>query len=109
MDNDNISIRQGARLDLQITQADADSVSATLLLQDADDNIYEFEVEYVDGIADFTDREDISTLDVGTYSYQINENFASGQPDIYPDTSSCDDGCELPTFEICESIGSEES
>lgn len=103
MDNLNhMSIRSGARLSFSVEQADESSVSATFIAQNDDATISDT-VAYVDGVANFTfGSPDTDT--VGVYEYQINENFASGSPDIYPNTDDCDGDCDLPTLEICESL-----
>lgn len=102
MTTDNMQIRQGARLNFTIYQADPGSVSATFIAVFGA-NIITDTVAYTNGEADFQfDSPDTDV--VGTYEYQINENFATGSPDIYPNTNDCDGDCDLPTLEICESL-----
>lgn len=103
MTTDNMQIRQGARLNFTIYQADPSSVSATFIAQ-FEDNVITDTVNYVDGIAVFQfDSPDTDV--VGVYEYQINENFSTGSPDIYPNADDCTGGdCELPTLEICKSL-----
>lgn len=97
-----MKIRAGARLSFTITRADSEAVSATFIAR-LDDLIITDTVAYdEDGVAAFQfDSPDTDV--VGEYEYQINENFASGSPDIYP-TADCDGDCDFPTLEICESI-----
>lgn len=99
---DSIVIRQGARLDFDVIQADPDSLSATFLavLQDGDTQIYA-QQPYADGVAHFTID---NTNVVGIYDYQVMENFAEGNPDIYPNMDNCDGDCDFPTLEICEAL-----
>ena len=101
---DSFKIKQGARLDLQVESQDTTSVSATLIIKPVDGNAVEFTEPFVDGIADFTNVDEISNLAVGVYEYQLNENYESGQPDKYPDPGNCDGDCTFPTIEICESL-----
>lgn len=105
----NMKIRFGGRLDLQIITEDALAVSASLILQDTDGMNYVFTEPYVDLVADFTENEDISVLPLGVYEYQINDNFADGLPEIYPDAENCGDNCSFPTITICESLEESES
>ena len=102
MNVSNMQIRQGARLNFTIYQADESSVSATFIAVSGNVTITDT-VPYVNGEAHFQfDSPDTDV--VGTYEYQINENFATGSPDIYPNTDNCDGDCDLPTLEICESL-----
>ena len=99
----NLTIRKGSRLNLVVYQADPDSISATFIahLDDPETTIQDT-VAYTDGEAHF----EIQDTDVvGVYDYQVNENFTSGNPDIYPADGDCDEeDCEFPTLEICESL-----
>jgi hypothetical protein len=44
------------------------------------------------------------TAVTGVYDYQVNENFAVGDPLKYPDPDDCSDDCVFPTITICEAI-----
>lgn len=102
MNASNMQIRQGARLNFTIYQADESSVSATFIAVNGGVTITDT-VPYVNGEANF--QFDSPDTDVaGTYEYQINENFASGSPDIYPNTGDCYGDCDFPTLTICESL-----
>lgn len=99
MTND-MKIRQGARLDFTVERADPEAVSATFLAQSGTTTLTDT-VEYVNGVAAFQfDNTDV----IGVYEYQVMENFATGNPDIYPNQDECDGDCELPTLEICKSL-----
>lgn len=102
--SDNLRIRQGARLSFVVEQADPDSISATFIAK-KDATIIENTVNYdADGKA-FFHFDSPDTDIVGEYEYQINENFSTGSPDIYPSDGDCLNGdCELPILEICESL-----
>lgn len=101
-DLDRMQIRQGARLNFTVEQADPESISATFLARNGDVYITDT-VAYADGVAEFQfDSPD--TDEVGVYEYQISENFETGSPDIYPNFDNCDGDCDFPTLEICESI-----
>lgn len=98
---DNMTVRQNGKLTFTVNRADDDAVSATFIMQ-LDDLIVTETVAYdSDGLALF-DIDDTSV--VGVYQYQINENFESGNPDIYPNLDDCDGDCDLPEVEICESL-----
>ncbi len=100
---DSMQIRAGARLSFSVEQADSTSVSATFIADDGAGHIITDTVAYTDGVAAFQfDSPD--TDYIGTYEYQINENFSSGSPDIYPNVDDCDGDCDFPTLEICESL-----
>jgi len=102
VNTDNMQIRQGARLNFTVYQADPSSVSATFIAQ-YEDLIITDTVAYVDGEAHFQ-FDSPETDNIGVYEYQINENFSSGSPDIYPNMDNCDGDCDFPTLEICESL-----
>lgn len=98
-----ITIRRGGRLAFTVERAHEDGISATFIMQMGSVLIEVTEDYDSEGIAHF----DIGSPDtdvVGVYEYQINENFASGSPDIYPSQDDCDGDCDLPTIEICESL-----
>lgn len=108
MNLDEMKIRAGARLNFSVERADSSAVSATFIAQ-FEDTVISDTVEYdEDGIASFQfDSPDTDV--VGVYEYQINENFETGSPDIYPNFDDCDGDCDLPELEICESLGVPES
>ena len=99
----NITIRQGSQLDLQVNQGDENATSVTLLMRNQETDVtYSVSANYSDGVATLT-LDSGETSVVGTYDYQINENIPGEDPVIYPD--NCIDGdCSFPTIEICESI-----
>lgn len=101
----NMKIRAGSRLSMEVLQADPDSVGATFIANNGTKTITDT-LPYVDGKAYFTfDSPDTDV--VGTYEYQVNENFSTGSPDIYPNFDNCDGDCSFPTLEICESLAGE--
>lgn len=99
---------QNTRLDFQFVAEDDDSVSATLVMIDSEDNAYEFTVPFVDKIADFQSEEGITALPAGVYDYIVYENFSEGLPIAYPDPDKCNGECELPTITICDVPGDAE-
>lgn len=103
MDND-IRVRQGAQLNLRVTQGDPTSSSATVILrhQDTQDLITQT-AAFVGGVAEVSFGA-VHTAVVGVYDYQVNENFGSSDPLKYPDPNDCDGECEFPTVTICESL-----
>ena len=99
---DSMKIRAGARLNFTIERADPTAISATFLAVGETVSITDT-VAYVSGVANFQfDSPDTDV--VGIYQFQVNENFATGSPDIYPNTDGCDGDCDFPTLEICESL-----
>lgn len=96
------SIWQGGRLDLQVVTDLGEAVSATIVLINSDGEEFEFTEPFVDLVADFQDVEGIAELPAGVYEYRVEENYASGLPEIFPDPNNCDGECELPTITICE-------
>lgn len=100
----NLKIRARARLNFTVEQADSTSVSATFLAVFEDNTITDT-VDYVDGKAVFEFNAPDTSVQ-GTYQYQVEENFSTGSPDIYPNFDNCDGDCDFPTLEICESLES---
>lgn len=103
---DNITIWQNAQTQLEVTQGDPDSVSATIIMVLVDSSVSLTVTKtavFVDGLADLS-LDATDTAVVGVYEYQILENFSGDDPLVYPDPDNCDDGCELPTITICESL-----
>lgn len=98
-----MKIRAGEQLRFSITQADPDSLSATFIAQ-SEDNTISSTVLYSNGVAWF-EFNSPDTDAIGVYKYQVNENFPTGSPDIYPSPGGCKSGnCGFPTLEICESL-----
>lgn len=100
---DSITVRRGGRLSFTVERADPEAVSVTFIAQMGAVIIEVTESYDSEGLAYF----DIGSPDtdiVGLYEYQINENFANGDTDIYPSQDGCDGDCDLPTLEICESL-----
>lgn len=107
---DNLVVWQNSQVPLTVTQGDAESISATIVmvLQDSTISLT------VTKTANFVDVDGVMTADLtldggdtsvsGVYQYQILENFTDEDPIYYPDPSNCEDECELPTIKICESL-----
>lgn len=103
MNYDKMQIRAGARLSFTVTRADDEAISATFIAENEDNTITDTVVYDAVGVAAFQfDSPDTDT--VGVYEYQVNENFTTGSPDIYPDLDGCDGDCDLPELEICPSL-----
>lgn len=100
-----LEVRQGGRLPLQVKQGDETSVSVTIFLRNQDTAaIIQKTADFVDGVANLLlDGDD--TRVVGVYDYQVNENFATGDPLKYPDPNDCEDEeCTFPTITVCEAL-----
>lgn len=96
----------GASLNFVVVQSERTSVSITVVIKSkTDGSVQEFTETFVDGKASFA----ISTLDVGKYEYQINENYDSGAPDKFPNNDNCDGDCTFPEIIICAALDTEES
>lgn len=103
MNNESMKIRAGARLNFTVTRADPDAISATFMAVFEAAEITDTVTYDSEGLASFQfDSPDTDV--VGEYDYQINENFATGSPDIYPNPDNCDGECAFPILEICESL-----
>lgn len=103
-----LRIRSGARLTFTVQRASDDAVSATFIAQSGTTIITDTVPYDSEGVAEFQfDSPDTDT--VGTYDYQVNENFTEGSPDIYPNTDGCDGDCDFPQLVICESLEEVES
>lgn len=98
---EDMKIRAGAKLSFKVDRASETAVSATFIAFDGTNTITDTVSFDSEGVAWFTFNSPDTDI-VGEYEYQINENFATGSPDKYPN-SDCD-GCELPKLRICKSL-----
>ena len=101
-------VRQGAQVPLTVVQGDDASVSATLILREqTTDALIQATGAFVDiggkMLADVS-LTGLQTAIRGVYDYQVNENFATGDPLKYPDPNNCDGECVFPTITICEAL-----
>lgn len=101
---ENMKIKAGARLSFKVDRASETAISATFIARLNDTIITDTKTFDSDGVAYFTFNSPETDI-VGEYEYQINENFATGSPDKYPN-DSCD-GCELPKLIICKTLEAE--
>lgn len=99
----NMKVRKGARLAFIVSQGDETSISATFVFGNEDTPNQSVTEPFVDGVANFEIGSPYTDI-VAKYSYQINENYPTGSPDIYPDADGCEGDCSLPTFEVCEAL-----
>lgn len=101
-----MTIRAGGRLSFEIQRGDDTAVSATFIMQmqEQPGTVVSVTEPYDSNGVAFFDIGSPDTDEVGVYNYQINENFASGSPDIYPDPEKCSQDCDFPTITICESL-----
>jgi len=103
MELEQMTVRAGGKLNFTVQRADVSAVSATFIMQKDLITIDSTIVYDSEGIAAFV-IESPDTDVLGEYKYQINENFATGSPDIYPNFDECDGDCDLPIVVICESL-----
>lgn len=100
-----ITIRRGAKLALTVTVDDEAAVTAKFIARttaDAASAVLEQEVAVTDGVATFNFSSNDTNIDTGDYVYQVNVYDDEGDYDVYPDTSGCDDDCDLPTLTVCD-------
>lgn len=103
-----LTIRQEGRLSFTVQRADPTAVSATFIFSDGTTSVSDTVAYDSDGLAYFEFGSPDTDV-VGEYEYQVNENFETGSPDIYPNMDNCDGDCDLPKLTICESLTSETS
>lgn len=103
-----ITIRQSGRKTFYIERSDQDAISATFLFSDGTTTKSITEPFDSAGRAYFELGSPLTDV-AGEYEYQVNENFASGSPSIWPDPDNCDGDCDLPRLTICEALPSETS
>lgn len=108
MDEIDFSVRVGSLEPFEIPRGYESAVSVTLLLQDKETgDEYVFTAAYDENGVAYIYFEDVP---IGIYEYQVNENYETGLPSIYPDPSDCDGGdCDLPLMEVCYSLPEGES
>lgn len=100
---DNMNIRAGARLNFTVTRANEDAVSATFIASNGTTIITDT-IDYDEDGNAYFEFDSPQTDEVGEYEFQVNENFATGSPDIYPSVDDCDGDCSFPVLNICESL-----
>jgi hypothetical protein len=105
---DNISIRQGETLELNIIIDDPHAVEVKLLVGDDDGTIIESVGMFatIDGetSATITVPAAQTNQDVGEYEYMLMITYDDGVIEKLPDGDCCDEDCGLPTFSICKSL-----
>jgi hypothetical protein len=109
MNDDELTVKQGARLPLTVERGDPSAVSATLILKAHGTGIVKTvgPSDYnVDGVADVSLGE-TETSTVAVFDAQINENFTDEAPDKYPN-EDCGDECSFLTITVCESLDGED-
>ncbi len=99
---DKMKIRAGAQLTFVVERSDPSAISATFIAQFTTTVITETVLYDVNGDA-FFEFGEADTSVVGTYNWQVNENFATGSPDKYPVL----EGGKFPTLYIYESLDEE--
>lgn len=96
-----------------LVEADEDSgaESADLLIADADGLIVITKSDtFTDGIADLSVPADEMEIEPGDYNYQVNITYEDGRIKKFPngEDQDCDDGCQLVTLTVCETVDTEE-
>lgn len=109
----NLQIRQGETLTLNIESDDALAESVRLVVKKENENAV------IDEVASFSvvDSKTVAVVEtsdtnipIGTYLYMLTITYSDGTIKKLPDASSCDDGdCTLPELTICEAIDLEVS
>lgn len=102
-----LSVRQGETLPLTVDIDDIAAVSVSIIVKedptDASSTIYE-SAAFSNQIADLTIESSQTGVPVGEYIYQITVIYSDGSVEKYPDTTNCDDDCQLPQFIVCEAL-----
>lgn len=95
-----IRVRQGSRVQLQITQGDPLSTSVQLFLRGQVNFLaFDYTAEFVEGVADLSFT---APTEIDVYDMQVNELFAEEDPIKYPDPD-CED-CSFPTLTVCDAL-----
>lgn len=105
---DEMTIRQGSRLAFNVQRADDNAVSATFIFSNGTLTFDITETYDSEGLAHFEFGSPYTDV-LGDYEYQVNENFSSGSPDIYPNMDNCDGDCDFPKLTICKALPMETS
>ncbi len=110
---DNLQIRQGETLTLNLTSDDITADTVRIVVKKPNENAI------IDEIASFSTIDGkriavISTSDtnkpVDTYQYMLTITYADGSVKKLPDASNCEEGdCDLPELTICEALDLEVS
>lgn len=99
---DNMQVRQGSQLPLQVNQGDSAATSVTIIMRNQETQaVYSVTASYVDGVANLVLGSDQTSV-VGVYDYQFNENVDGEDPIIY--AMDCEGDCDFPTIEVCEAL-----
>lgn len=110
---ENLQIRQGETLTLNIESDDATATDVRLVVKKANENAI------IDETANFSvvDGKTVAVIEtsdtnhaVDTYEYMLTINYSDGTIKKLPDASSCEEGdCDLPELTICEALDLEVS
>jgi hypothetical protein len=105
---DEISVRYGAGLNLEVNSDDELATTATLYVGHIGElPVITKSASFSDGVAVIELDEDDTRVPLDTYKYQINVLYPDGPPEKFPDPENCED-CEegggLPTFKVCEAL-----
>jgi hypothetical protein len=98
-----ITIGQGETIRQTITVEDDGADTATFIATDGVSNLIEFEVAFVEKVANISTTDTI--IPVGTYDYYIRIDWSDGTVDYLPDFSDCEGECTLPSLIVCEIPG----
>lgn len=105
----NISIRQGETLSLNIKADDVTAQTVQMIVNSEDgvtiiNQTAVFETVEGERLANITTSD--TDYDVGVYRYMLTIVYEDDSIDKLPDPDLCEeeDGCELPTLTICESL-----
>lgn len=104
MDLDNISLRQGATLQLPIICDDVTAVDVRFKAF-KENTIYIDELENfatVDGKRQATIFTNDTNIPIDSYDYMLIINYSDGVIDKLPDPDECDGDCEFPQLIICD-------
>lgn len=110
---EDLQIRQGETLTLNIESDDLTAETIRLVAKKPNENAIIDELENfstVDGKRIAVIETSDTNKPVGTYEYMLTITYADGSIKKLPDASACEEGdCELPELTICEAIDLEVS
>lgn len=103
-----ISVRYGASLDLEITVTDELADTATLFVGKAGDTPTIIKsANFVEGTADLSLDPEETEVPLDDYSYQVNVSYTDGRLDKFPTAEQCgEDG--FPRFSVIEALDEQE-
>jgi len=104
MEQNKLSVRQGATLPITWENDEEGALTATITISNKTTSavILTNTVSFDGLIADLTLSSTETNIAVGEYDYMVTIAYDDGTIEKYPDVAACSE-CTLPTFEVCVS------